>query len=42
MPNETPTPELPEPTFHLIPTLIFVGSAVLAGIVVGLIKIALF
>lgn len=42
MPNETPKPELPEPTFHLIPTLIFFGSAVLFGVVAGVIKVALF
>lgn len=42
MPVETPENELPEPTFHLIPTLIVFGSAVLAGIVAGLIKLAIF
>ena len=42
MPNETPVLEPAKPTFHLIPTLIFVGSAVLAGIVAGLITNALF
>lgn len=42
MPDETPASEAPEPSLHLIPTLIVVGSAVLSGIVAGLIKIALF
>jgi hypothetical protein len=42
MPNETPVPEPARPTFHLIPTLIFVGSALLAGIVAGLITNAIF
>lgn len=32
--------ETPEPAFHLIPTLIVVGSAVLAGIAAGLIYLA--
>ena len=39
MPNETP---VAKPTFHLIPTLIFVGSALLAGVVAGLITNAIF
>ena len=42
MPDETPGPDIPEPTLHLIRTLIFFGSAVLAGPVAGLIKAALF
>lgn len=29
--------ETPKPTFHLIPTLIVFGSAVLAGVAAGLI-----
>lgn len=33
--------ELPEPTFHLIPTLIVVSSAIAFGIVAGLIYLAL-
>jgi hypothetical protein len=42
MPNETPAAETPRPTFHPIRTLIFVGSALLAGVVVRLITNALF
>lgn len=42
MPNETPEQDLPEPTFHLIPTLILIGSAVLVGLIAGLIATALF
>lgn len=42
MSNETPEPELPEPTFHLIPTLILIGSAVLAGIAAGAISVFVF
>jgi hypothetical protein len=33
--------ETPEPTFHLIPTLIVVGSAVLVGWLASLIYLAL-
>lgn len=39
MPTETP---VAKSTFRLIPTVIFVGSALLAGVVVGLITNALF
>lgn len=42
MPDETPEREAPEPTFHLIPTLIIVGSAVASGVLAGLIKLAIF
>jgi hypothetical protein len=41
MTDETPEQQSPEPTFHLIPSLIVFGSAVLFGLVAGLIYNAL-
>lgn len=42
MPNDTLQAEAPARTFHPIRTLLFVASALLAGVLVGLITNALF